>query len=201
VFTGLIQDVGAVESVEPIRDGIRLRIATRLAKAIGTGDSVAVDGICLTATHVDRRGFECEAMYQTLKASGVGKLGNADRVNLELAAKASDRLGGHIVQGHIDGVGDVISAKEEGIARRVRVALGPELIRYVVERGSIALQGVSLTVAGVDAQWIEVALIPETMSRTTLGEAEPGSKLNVECDVVAKYVERLVQPFVGEEQA
>ncbi len=140
-------------------------------------------------------------MNQTLTVTALGGLDGGDRVNLELAMKASDRLGGHIVQGHADGVGTVVSIEEDGFARRLRVGLGPELIRYVVEKGSIALNGVSLTVAALGEDWAEVSLIPETLERTTLGEAEVGDKLNVECDVVAKYVERLVAPFAGKEQA
>jgi riboflavin synthase len=123
------------------------------------------------------------------------------RVNLELAMKASDRLGGHIVQGHVDGLGRVTAVVEDGFAKRVRVGLGPDLMRYVIDRGSIALDGVSLTVSAHGDDWIEVSLIPETRERTALGEAAPESKVNVECDVVAKYVERLVAPFGGKERA
>jgi len=201
MFTGLIQDVGRIESVEAGPDGARMRIATRLGAEIGTGDSVAVDGVCLTATGVDGSGFETEAMNQTLEVTALGGLGSGDQVNLELAMKASDRLGGHIVQGHADGVGEVVSVAEDGFARRLRIALSPELLRYVVEKGSICLAGVSLTVAALGEGWAEVSLIPETLERTNLGETEPGRKINVECDVIAKYVERLVQPFAGEERA
>jgi len=199
MFTGLIQEVGRIESVEAGPDGARMRIATRLGAEIGAGDSVAVEGVCLTATGVDGGGFETEAMNQTLEVTALGGLGAGDRVNLELAMKASDRLGGHIVQGHADGVGEVVSVTEDGFARRLRVALSPELLRYVVEKGSICLAGVSLTVAALGEGWAEVSLIPETLERTNLGEAEPGRKINVECDVIAKYVEKMVQPFAGEE--
>ena len=140
-------------------------------------------------------------MNQTLMVSALGSLKVGDRVNLELAMKASDRLGGHIVQGHADGVGEVLAATEDGFARRLRVKLGPELLRYVVEKGSIGLDGISLTVAALDMDWVEVSLIPETLERTTLGEASLGDRLNVECDVVAKYVERLMRPFAGKESA
>ncbi len=201
MFTGLIEDIGSIESVESGTDGARLRIATRLAGEIAEGDSVAVDGICLTATSVDDNGFKVEAMNQTLNVTALGSLEVGGRVNLELAMKASDRLGGHIVQGHADGVAEVLSVGEDGFARRLKVKLGPELIRYLVEKGSIALSGVSLTVAVIGEGWVEVSLIPETLERTNLGEVEPGDKLNVECDVVAKYVERLVAPFAGKEQA
>ena len=115
--------------------------------------------------------------------------------------QASDRLGGHIVQGHVDGVGEVVSVEDDGFARRVRVALPAELLRYAVDKGSIALSGVSLTIAELGEDWVEVSLIPETLERTNLGQLEPGSKLNVECDIVAKYVERLLAPFAGKERA
>jgi riboflavin synthase len=201
VFTGLIQDVGSVESVDSGREGARIRIASGLGSEIAVGESVAVDGVCLTATAADARGFETEAMNQTLDVTALGGLEAGSRVNLELAMKASDRLGGHIVQGHVDGVGEVASVEEDGFAKRLRVALTPELLRYVVAKGSIALDGVSLTVAALGGDWAEVSLIPETLERTSLGEAEPGRKINVECDVVAKYVERIVGPLAGKERA
>jgi riboflavin synthase len=199
MFTGLIQDVGEVESVEQGGEGTRLRIATVLASQIAEGDSVSVDGVCLTATAVDLTGFETDAMNQTLSVTALGGLGPGDPVNLELAMKASDRLGGHIVQGHADGVAEVISVEEDGFARRLRIGLGPELLRYAVAKGSITLDGVSLTIADLGDSWADLSLIPETLERTTLGELAPGDKLNVECDVVAKYVERLVAPFAGKE--
>jgi riboflavin synthase len=201
MFTGLVEDIGTVESVEAGADGARLWIATRLGAEVATGDSVAVDGVCLTATSVDSDGFETEAMNQTLEVTALGGLETGARVNLELAMKASDRLGGHIVQGHADGVGEVLSMAEDGFARRLRVALGPALIRYVVEKGSVTLNGVSLTVAALGEGWVEVSLIPETLERTNLGEAASGDRLNVESDVVAKYVERLVAPFAGKERS
>jgi riboflavin synthase len=201
VFTGLIEDVGAVESVDSTADGARLRIATSLAGEIEPGDSVAVNGACLTATAVDAATFETEAMNQTLDATAFGGLRAGDRVNLELAMKASDRLGGHIVQGHVDGVGEVVSVDEDGFAKRVRVTLDARLLRHIVDKGSVALDGVSLTVAALGEDWIEVSLVPETLERTNLGAAEAGRKLNVECDVIAKHVERLMAPFGGKEEA
>lgn len=199
MFTGLIQDVGRVESVERGADGARLRIATALTPEIAPGDSVAVDGACLTATAVGGGGLETEAMNQTLAVTALGEVEVGSRVNLELAMQASDRLGGHIVQGHVDGVGELLSVEEDGFARRFRVALAPELLRYCVDKGSIALSGVSLTIAALGEEWAEVSLIPETLQHTNLGEVEPGSKLNVESDVVAKYVERLLAPFAGKD--
>jgi riboflavin synthase len=201
VFTGLIQDVGTVETVEANDEGARLRIATSLGAEIGLGDSVAVDGCCLTATAADADGFETEAMNQTLRVTALGGVERGSRVNLELAMKASDRLGGHIVQGHVDGAAEVLAVVEDGFARRVRVELPEELRRYAVAKGSITLSGVSLTVAELGDSWAEVSLIPETLERTNLGDLREGSRLNVECDIVAKYVERLVSPFAGKEQA
>jgi riboflavin synthase len=200
VFTGLIEDVGRIEAVEAGAEGARLRIATRLGADVAPGDSVAVDGVCLTATEADGDGFAAEAMNQTLRLTALGGLDAGGRVNLELALKASDRLGGHILQGHVDGVGEVISSEEDGFARRLRIGLAPDLLRYVVARGSVALAGVSLTVSEVGEGWIEVSLIPETLERTNLAELRAGARVNVECDVVAKYVEKLVAPFSGEEQ-
>jgi riboflavin synthase len=200
VFTGLIADVGTVESIDSGPEGARLLVATPLGGGLGGGDSVAVNGVCLTATSADRNGFETEAMNQTLSVTSLGGLGLGDRVNLELAMKASDRFGGHIVQGHVDGTAEVLSVKADGFAQRLRVGLSPLLSRQVVAKGSITLEGVSLTVAALGEDWAEVSLIPETLARTNLGEAGPGHRLNVECDLLAKYVERLMQPFAGEER-
>ena len=201
MFTGLIQDVGAVESVEGGADGTRMRVRTKLASDLRPGDSIAVDGVCLTATGVDDDGFEVEAMNQTIELTALDSVGRGDRVNLELAMKASDRLGGHIVQGHVDAVGEVVDIEEDGIARRIRVRLAPSAMKLMVSQGSIALAGVSLTVATMGDDWVGVSLIPETLERTNLGEAEPGRKINVECDVIAKHVERLVAPLARKEQA
>jgi len=199
MFTGLVQDVGTVESLRSDGDGARLRIATGLGAEIGLGDSISVDGACLTAVAADDRGFETEAMNQTLAVTALRRLEPGARVNLELAMKAGERLGGHIVQGHVDGVATVLGAEDDGFARRLRVALPPELARYVIDKGSVALAGVSLTVAALGDEWLEVSLIPETLERTTLGAAAPGDELNVEVDLVAKYVERLLSPSVSKE--
>jgi riboflavin synthase len=140
-------------------------------------------------------------MNQTLAVTALGELEVGGAVNLEPAMRASDRLGGHMVQGHVDGLGEVVAVEDDGFARRLRVRLEPGLLRYVVERGSIALDGVSLTVATLGQDWIEVSLIPETLERTNLGAAEEGRRMNVECDVLAKYVERLLSPLAGKERA
>jgi riboflavin synthase len=197
VFTGLIEDVGEVANLDSGAEGARLRILTALGPEIGLGDSVAVNGACLTAVAADERGFETEAMNQTLAVTALRGLAAGDRVNLELAMKAGERLGGHIVQGHVDGVATVVSTTEDGFARRIRVALPEGLARYVIDKGSIALGGVSLTVAELGDEWLEVSLIPETLERTNLGALAAGDELNVEVDLVAKYVERLVSPFAG----
>jgi riboflavin synthase len=201
MFTGLIEDVGTVESLDRTSDGARLHISTQLASQIAEGDSVAVNGCCLTAIALTEAGFETEAMNQTLDVTALDAVDRGSRVNLELAMKAGDRLGGHIVQGHVDGVGTVLQTVDDGFARRVRVELPPELLRYVVDKGSITLNGVSLTVADLGDSWAEVSLIPETLERTNLADLAPGDRLNVECDVIAKYVERLMSPFAGKEQA
>jgi riboflavin synthase len=200
MFTGLIQDLGIVEGVEREDEGALLRISTQLADALNVGDSIAVDGCCLTATAIGDGSFETEAMNQTLEVTALGEIEPGSTGNLELAMRASDRLGGHIVQGHVDGVAEVLSVEEDGFARRLRVELPADLLRYIVDKGSIALSGVSLTVADLGDSWAEVSLIPETLERTNLGDVEPGRRLNVECDIVAKYVERLVAPFAGKEQ-
>jgi riboflavin synthase len=195
VFTGLIEDVGTVAELDASENGARLRIATRLAAEVEPGDSVAVNGVCLTAVDADRAGFVAEAMNQTLQLTSLGPLAPGDRVNLELAVRAGDRLGGHFVQGHVDGTAEVTEAEEDGFARRLRLRLNSGLIGLVVERGSIALDGVSLTVSGLGGDWMEVSLVPETLHRTNLGEAAPGRKLNVECDLVGKYVQSLMAPL------
>jgi len=197
MFTGLVADIGIVDGVEAGADGVRLRISTALAAEIGEGDSVAVNGCCLTAASVDSTGFTADVMNQTLDVTSLGPLDRGDRVNLELALRASDRLGGHIVQGHVDGAGTVKESREDGFARRLRVSLSDELRRGVVERGSIAVDGVSLTVAETGEEWIEVSLIPETLERTTLGDRREGDRVNIEVDIVGKYVERLLPPSTG----
>ena len=201
MFTGLIEDLGVVESLERSADGAKLRVASRLASELSLGDSIAVDGCCLTATAVDGNSFETEAMNQTLEVTALDSVAEGSKVNLELAMKMGDRLGGHIVQGHVDGVGTVASVSDDGFARRIRVELPADLLAYVVDKGSITLSGVSLTVAELGETWAEVSLIPETLERTNLGDLAPGDRLNVECDVVAKYVERLMSPFARKEQA
>jgi riboflavin synthase len=192
MFTGLIADVGEVKSVDTGEGGARLRIATSLISEIAAGDSVAVSGACLTAASVADGAFEADVMSQTLLLTTLGGLEPGDRVNIELPLRASDRLGGHIVQGHVDGVGEIAATAEDGIARRIEVAPPVELMPLIVEHGSIAVDGVSLTVAGLEGDSFEVSLVPETLERTTLVDLDEGSRVNLECDVVARYLQRLM---------
>ena len=171
--------------------GGRLRVEAEPALELAEGDSVAVNGVCLTATGVEGAAFTADVMEETLRRTSLGSVGPGGRVNLELPLRAGDRMGGHVVQGHVDGTGTVESVVEQGFARLVRVAAPAELLRYVVEKGSIAVDGVSLTVSAVDGESLSVSLIPETLERTNLGEAQPGRTVNLEVDVLAKYVEKL----------
>jgi len=192
VFTGLIAEMGVVEGVEAGAGGARLRIRTALAGELSAGESVAVNGACLTAAAVNGEVIEADVMNQTLEQTSLGPLRAGDRVNLELPLRAGDRLGGHLVQGHVDGTGEVASVTEDGFARRLGIEVPERLRRYVVERGSVAVDGVSLTVSELTDSGFEVSLIPETLERTTLGAAGEGTRVNLELDVIARYVERLV---------
>jgi riboflavin synthase len=192
MFTGLIAELGTVDGVERTSEGARLRVRGMLARDLSEGDSVAVNGVCLTATTVNGGAFSADVMAETLRRSSLGALGAGDAVNLELPLRASDRLGGHVVQGHVDGLGTVREVRDEGFARVVRIDAPPELLRYVAAKGSIAVDGISLTVAELHDDGFAVSLIPETLERTNLGGAQPGARVNLEVDVLAKYVERLV---------
>jgi riboflavin synthase len=192
MFTGLIADLGSVSAVELGGAGARLRIATRLSGELHEGDSIAVDGVCLTATDVREGSFAAEAMAETLARSSLGELQRDARVNLELPLRAADRLGGHVVQGHVDGKGTVVEIREEGIARVLEIDTDPRLERYLVEKGSVAINGVSLTVSALRESGFAVSLIGETLRRTNLGSLREGSRVNVEVDVLAKHVERLL---------
>ena len=197
MFTGIVRELGEVESLERGPEGARLRVRSALAGELRQGDSVAVSGVCLTAARVEDGSFEADVMNQTLNLSTLGELEVGDSVNIEPPLRAGDSLGGHVVQGHVDGTVEVTSVTEDGVARRLRVELAPEQERYLVERGSLTLDGVSLTVADLGDGWAEVSLIPETLERTTLGAAEPGRRLNLELDPIARHVERLMQRFSG----
>lgn len=197
MFTGLIADLGSVREVEMGSDGATLEISTRLARELGEGDSVAVNGVCLTATSVREDSFRAQAMVETLRRSSLESLRSGSTVNLELALRADGRLGGHIVQGHVDGTGTIEGLREEGFARVLDIELdagpGEGLARYMVEKGSVAVDGVSLTVSELREDGFSVSLIPETLTRTSLGAAKVGDRVNLEADVLAKHVERLME--------
>jgi riboflavin synthase len=195
MFTGLIADLGSVAALEQDADGATLEISSGLAADLREGDSIAVNGVCLTATDVDGAGFRAQAMAETLRRSSLGGLRAGSPVNLELALRAEDRLGGHIVQGHVDGVATVGAVREDGFSRVLSFEVEAPLARYLVEKGSVAVDGVSLTVSALDERGFSVSLIPETLQRTNLGQIGEGAIVNIEVDVLAKHVERLMQSY------
>lgn len=198
MFTGIIEELGTIDEVEQLSQAARLRIRGPLVVSDADhGASIAVNGVCLTVVEHDADGFTADVMAQTLNASGLGALVAGSRVNLERAVRADARLGGHIVQGHVDGVGHVLSVDPDEHWTIVRVGLPESLARYVVAKGSITVDGVSLTVSDVSAvddaePWFSVSLIPTTQDLTTLGSLSSGQSVNLEVDVLAKYVERLI---------
>jgi riboflavin synthase len=206
MFTGIVAELGEVAGVEYFDDAARITIRGSVSDA-ALGDSIAVNGVCLTVTDIMTGAFAADVMRETLDRSALGELKAGAPVNLELSVRVSDRLGGHIVQGHVDATGTVLSRAPSEHWDVIRISLPGQISRYVVEKGSIAVDGVSLTVSalgpdqpqgpdqapGADDTWFEVSLIPETLKRTTLGIREPGQVVNLEVDIIAKYVERLVQ--------
>ncbi len=193
MFTGLVQDLGRVAELHETADGVRIAVETPLASELRDGDSIAVNGVCLTAVGMCAgERFGADVMRETLRRSSLGAVAQGSTVNLELPLRAADRLGGHVVQGHVDGVGVVAATRDEGFARVVTIEADASLLRYVVEKGSIAVDGISLTVARVDDAGFDVSLIPETLERTTLGRADVGTIVNLEADVLAKHVEKLL---------
>jgi riboflavin synthase len=195
MFTGIVQEIGGVVSVEGGTDGVRLRIeAPRTAPTVPLGGSVAIDGCCLTVEAIDGGALVFHAVPETVARSTVGLLARGSEVNVEPALRANDPLGGHYVQGHVDGTGTVRSVVPEGEGARVTFEAPPTILRYCVEKGSIVVAGVSLTIADLGDTTFGVALIPHTLSETTLGSLVPGARVNLEVDVLAKYVERLLPP-------
>jgi riboflavin synthase len=192
MFTGLVQSLGRVVTVNRDEAGARITIETPLVGELAPGDSIAINGVCLTAVSLDNGSFEADAMNETLTRSSLGGLSVGSEVNLELPLRATDRLGGHVVQGHIDGVGTIGEVVPDGFSRRIRIEAPGELLRYVIEKGSVAVDGVSLTVSALDDRSFTVSLIPETLERTNLGNASAGTRVNLEVDVLAKYVEKLM---------
>ncbi|GGS54243.1 riboflavin synthase subunit alpha [Planobispora rosea] len=196
MFTGIIEELGEISSVEPLPDAARLTVRGKVVTADARhGDSIAVNGVCLTVVETDGEVFTADVMKETLKRSSLGALRPGSPVNLERAVRADQRLGGHIVQGHVDGTGVLLSREPAEHWEVVRISLPAELNRYVVEKGSIAVDGVSLTVTAVDGEAFSVSLIPTTLELTTLGAKRPGDPVNLEVDVIAKHVERLVGAY------
>jgi riboflavin synthase len=199
MFTGLVEELGEVVAVEQLPDAARLTVRGPLVTAGAShGDSIAVNGVCLTVTDSSDKTFSADVMAETLRRTGLGALGPGSPVNLERPVELGGRLGGHLVQGHADGTGEILSRAPGEHWDVVRIATPPDLARYIVLKGSITVDGVSLTVSargGTPAgQWFEVSLIPTTLEMTTLGRLQPGSQVNLEVDVIAKYVESLLAP-------
>lgn len=194
MFTGLIEEIGTVEELVPLSDAVRIAVrAPKVTQDAAAGDSIAVDGVCLTVVDNASGAFTADVMRETLDRSRLGSYAPGSRVNLERALAAGQRMGGHIVQGHVDGVSEVVSRTASEHWEVVRFTLPQQLNRYVVEKGSIAVNGTSLTVSAVSEGYFEVSLIPTTLSETTAGALQPGDPVNLEVDVVAKYVEKMVQ--------
>lgn len=198
MFTGIVEEVGRVTERLDQSDGARLRVSGPLVTGDARcGDSIAVNGVCLTVVDVAHGAFSVDVIGETLRRSGLGDLAAGDRVNLERAVPAGGRLGGHLVQGHVDGTGTIVSRERAEHWDLVRFALPPRLARYVVEKGSIAVDGVSLTVVEAGPDWFTVGLIPTTLELTTLAGKQPGEGVNLEVDVLAKYVERFLRPHLA----
>jgi riboflavin synthase len=189
MFTGIVRELGRVEAF----DGSRLRVAApETAPGVAIGDSVAIAGVCLTVVENGGGGLGFDAVPETLSRTSLGRLRTGDAVNVEPALRAGDPMGGHVMQGHVDGVGTVRAVEPEGDGRRIWIDTPPDVLRYCVEKGSVAVDGTSLTVAALDDAGFAVALIPHTLAVTTLGSLAPGDPVNLEADVLAKYVERLL---------
>lgn len=193
MFTGIVEELGELLGLADLGDAARIRIAaSEVVHDVAAGDSIAVNGVCLTVVESDPGGFSADVMQETLDHSSLGALRTGDAVNLERAVTVQTRLGGHMVQGHVDGTGEVLARTPAPHWEVVRVSLPAALSRYVVLKGSVCVDGVSLTVSGLGADWFEVSLIPTTLRRTTLGHRTVGGQVNLEVDVIAKYVERLL---------
>ena len=195
MFTGLVQDIGRVERIERRSDAAILYISTAdiPAEDLALGESIAIDGVCLTVEERERGGFRVQAGAETLARTTIGALRPQSRVHLERSLRASDRLGGHIVAGHVDGMGEISARRPVGPSVEIAFRAPREVLRYVVEKGSIAVDGISLTVNRVDEYSFAVLLIPHTLEKTTLGDKRPGDKVNLEVDIVGKYVEKFVK--------
>lgn len=196
MFTGLVEEIGSIAAIAPADGGLRVAIRASVVRdGLAIGDSIAINGACLTAVELHPDGFVIDAVAETLRRTTLADAQPGDRVNLERALAFGARVGGHLVQGHIDGTGTVVGATPEGDGWILRIDADPALMRYVVEKGSISVDGVSLTVAARDGTGLTIALIPHTIAATTLGAERLGSRVNLEVDLVAKYVEALVAPY------
>jgi riboflavin synthase len=199
MFTGLIEELGRVRSVERRGEGVRLTVEARVVtEGARDGDSIAVNGVCLTALEVRRDSFAADGSRETLQRSTLGLLRAGSFVNLERAVTPATRLGGHIVQGHVDARGKFLGAEEHGGSWTVRIAYPPEVARYLVFKGSVAVEGISLTVAGLTGEHFEVAIIPKTWAVTNLSTLRAGDAVNLEADIIAKYVERILSFGAGD---
>jgi len=195
MFTGIIEEKGTLKAIQSDQKSAKLTIqAEKVLKETKIGDSIATNGVCLTVTDMKASTFTVDVMFETLKRSTLFKLKKGDTLNLERALKASDRLGGHMMSGHVDDVGTLESLKDEGIATLYTFKTDPSITRYITEKGSIGINGVSLTVIDVDEDTFSVSLIPETKRETNIGDLVVGSKVNLEVDMIAKYVEKLLKP-------
>ncbi|WP_067932237.1 riboflavin synthase [Alicyclobacillus kakegawensis] len=195
MFTGLVEEVARVVDIEPRAQSVRIRMAAeRVLEDVRLGDSIAVNGVCLTVVAFDGRTFTADAVKETLRRSNLGRLRPGSRVNVERALRVGDRLGGHIVAGHVDAVGTLAARTQEGVATVLTISAPPSVLRYVVEKGSICVDGVSLTVMDVDDKGFRVSIIPHTGAHTTLLDAKVGQEVNLEVDVLAKYLEKLAAP-------
>ena len=213
MFTGLIEEIGEITAIEPVGDSLRLTVrGPKVTSDAAHGDSIQVSGVCLTVIGIsnneagDAESFTADVMEQSIKMSTLGSLKVGDRVNLERAARVDSRLGGHIVQGHVDGTAELISAKQHDNWRTLRFSLTPELAPYLVDKGSVTLAGVSLTVSNIASEkdpqaWFEVSLIPETLTATVLGALEPGDRVNLETDILARHVARMLRFGIGNASA
>lgn len=193
MFTGIVEEIGLVKEIIPGNKSIKLTIkCEKIMDDVKVGDSIAVNGICLTVTSLDNGAFTADVMPQTMRKTNLGNLRTGEKVNLERALRPVDRMGGHIVSGHIDGTGVILSKEEEDNAIWLEISAPSDILKYIVVRGSVALDGVSLTVAYVDEKSFKVSLIPHTASVTILGSKKPGDRINIECDMLGKYVEKLM---------
>ncbi len=196
MFTGLIEEIGQIRSIENFGDGSRLHInATKILDDINLGDSIAVNGVCLTVVSHSDNSFSVEAVKETMTRSALSELKIHQNVNLERALKANSRLGGHFVQGHVDGIGTVLAMDKQDPGYLLKIKLPADLSRFLVEKGSIAINGISLTLASVDNDRISLAIIPHTVQATTLHALKSGDSVNIEVDVLGKYIYKMVGPF------